>query len=165
MRLSPRSAALVCAVAAFALIGAVAFERRLIATSADPGPANFPALHRLDSRDDALICPKSVCVSAKPDLMPPIFTVSAARLRQKLLAYARGAPGAGEIHTKQGSAQLRFVQRSSPFGAALFIDVLVIARSSEAATLAMYARGAAGSPLAHASDLARLRIWLDAMSN
>lgn len=146
------------------LIGAAVFER-FIGVSADPGLPDFVSLRRLPSRDDALICPKSLCLRAQPDLEPPIFTESALRLREKLEAYARSAPLTDEISEKTTLRRLRFVQRSSIFGEPLFIDILLIPRTNDASTLAMYARGAGPASFDHASDLARLRAWLDALSD
>ena len=135
------------------------------ADAPDPGPPDFARLVRLASADDALICPRSLCLRARADLTPPIFTESAWRLREKLLAYARATPLTDEIRVKRDPARLRFIQRFSTFGQPLYIDILLAARSEDAATVAMYARGAAPNSFDHASDLARLRAWLDALSD
>lgn len=164
MRLARLKAALLLAGCLFAAALGAALWNYLAAAAPDPGPVDFANLRRSSGAPDALVCSKSVCSSAQADIDPPIFTMSAARLREKILAYAGRASLTDRIRPAKPSEELRFVQRNSLFGPPLYIDVLPIARSSGAATVAIYVRGPS-PPFSHKRDLARLRQWLNALAD
>ncbi|MFI5106736.1 MAG: hypothetical protein ACHP79_17570, partial [Terriglobales bacterium] len=65
---------LVATVAAFALIGPERFW--MLFGPPDLGAISFETLKRRSTPNDALACPPDVC-SAKSDLLPPVFAVSA----------------------------------------------------------------------------------------
>ena len=135
----------------------------MLSDPVDPGPVDFANLVRKTPGGDALICPKSLCMHAQPDLEPPIFTSPADRLENRLRVFASRSALIDEIRTKQSGDRLRFVQRSSVFGTPTYIDILIDPRSSGAATVAMYARARSSS--SHARDLSQLRAWLTALAN
>jgi uncharacterized protein (DUF1499 family) len=132
-------------------------------TRDDASPVEFSTLTRRASPNDALICPVNVCPKASADSEPPVFTISAEALRQKVRATALSEARTSEIATGASDATLRFVQRSLLLRYPDIIDVLIVPKSSGASTLAMYSRSLVGR-----SDLgvnrARLERWLGAIS-
>jgi hypothetical protein len=148
-------------VAALALVAAYLWSRPR-SLGPDFAPISFATLVRDPSGGDALICPRSLCLRAEPDLEPPIFTSSAAAVMRALRQHARKRRDVDEVDRRRGgSYQLRLLQRSSVASAPLVIDILVDPVSSGAATVAMYARSL-GRP-DHARMLAELRRWLAAI--
>jgi hypothetical protein len=51
----------------------------------DQGPVRFDTLRRRSWPNDALVCPPGLC-SAKADIVPPLYSVSAEELRRRLAA-------------------------------------------------------------------------------
>jgi uncharacterized protein (DUF1499 family) len=120
-------------------IGAATGTRR------DLGPIDFATLTRRASRNEALACPPEACPEARADVTPPVFTIAATRLREKLLAGIDGEPRLTRL-ADVSDLHLRFVQRSLWLRFPDVVDVLILPRSSGAATLALYSRSAMGGP-------------------
>jgi hypothetical protein len=131
---------------------------RIGGTRQDLGPVDFVTLTRRETHNDSLACPPDDCPQARADVTPPVFTISAARLREKLVAglaqepRLTRLPDASDLH-------LRFVQRSLLVRLPEVIDVLILPRSSGASTLAIYSRSAFGPDIGANRD--RVERWLE----
>ena len=173
-RLSGRRLTLLLAVPAalvllgFAMAGGVEFgiwHRIGLATGVrdDARPVDVPTLERRSTPNDALICPAEFCPRARADAEPAVFTTPAAGLREKLRRAALAEPRTVELDTGDEANRLRFVQRSLLLRYPDVVDVLIVPRSSGAATLAIYSRSLVGR-----SDFgvnrARVERWLEALS-
>jgi hypothetical protein len=137
--------------------------QRWLGETKDPGPVSFSTLVRIESVEDALICPASVCAHASPDLEPPVLTSPADAIEKELIAYARRVKGIDAMARKPTSGFYRFVERPTFFGAPIFVDVMVEPLSSRASTVAIYTRGIGAGD--HAAKLERARAWLRALEN
>ena len=169
--LNRRRGVLLGALAVFLVLGVVAMSLsngsefglwqtigRATGTRQDLGPIDFATLTRRESPNDSLACLPETCPQARADVSPPLFTVSAARLAEKLRTALRNEPRVTEL-APVNDLHLRFLQRSALMRYPDLVDVLIVPRSSGAATLAIYSRSAVGR-----SDLgvnrARIERWL-----
>jgi hypothetical protein len=126
--------------------------------SVDPDPVDFERLNVGQGR--YLICPRDICPGH--DEEPPLFTISAERLMQKLRAVALAEPRLREVALPMPN-QLRFIETSSLLRIETVIDVRIIARSSGASTLAMLGRPA--SPvLDFGATRQRMTRWLEGIA-
>jgi uncharacterized protein (DUF1499 family) len=132
---------------------------RALGTPDDLGAADFPTLTR--RWGDGLLCPPDLCAAAQAPLAPPVFTISAERLTQRLRRVALAEWGLVELPAARPD-HLRFVKRSALLRLPDVIDARIIARSSGAATLALYARPAVGL-LDFGANRRRLERWLQAL--
>jgi uncharacterized protein (DUF1499 family) len=127
-------------------------------TRQDLGPIDFAALTRRSTPNDALACLPEICPQARADVAPPLFTIPAADLREKLRTSLRDESRLTELAAVD-DLHLRFVQRSLLMRFPDIIDVVIVPRSSGVSTLALYSRSAVGR-----SDLgvnrARIERWL-----
>jgi uncharacterized protein (DUF1499 family) len=144
----------------FGLWGGLA---RLIGRADDLGPVSFPTLVRRATPNDALVCPRDLCRTAKADLEAPTIAVPAAELRDRLEAVALAEPRTAALHVGPGARRARFVQKSAAFRFPDVIDAEVVAIDQSHSTLAIYSRSVIGI-----SDLgvnrARLVRWLEALA-
>jgi uncharacterized protein (DUF1499 family) len=118
---------------------------RLAGTRQDLGPVDLPGLTRRATNNDSLVCMPDDCPQARADVTPPVFTIPAARLRDKLLAGLREEAGLTRL-PDVSDLHLRFVQHSHFLRLPDLVDVVVLPRSSGAATLALYSRSGLGGP-------------------
>ena len=132
-------------------------------TPDDSRTVDFANLVRRSSPNDALICPADVCPKAQADFDPPVFTVPADRLRERLHAAARGEARTSELGLGGPVDRLRFVQRSLLLGFPDVIDVLIVTRGSGASTVALYSRSLVGRR-DFGVNRARIERWLAAIS-
>jgi len=142
----------------FGLAAAIVF--RAIGQADDPGPVDFATLE--PAPGSTLICPADLCLAASQALPAPVFTISAERLAAKLRRHALGEVGVEESPV-EGADRLRFVRRSLLLRLPDVIDVRIIARSSGAATLALYGRPLVGA-LDFGANRARMERWIEALS-
>ena len=156
--LNRRRGVLLGALAVFLVLGVVAMS---LSNGSDFGlwqTIGFATLTRRESPNDSLACLPETCPQARADISPPLFTVSATRLAEKLRTALRNEPRVTEL-APVNDLHLRFVQRSALMLYPDLVDVLIVPRSSGAATLAIYSRSAVGR-----SDLgvnrARIERWL-----
>ncbi len=126
----------------------------------DLGPVDFATLAPRSGA--ALYCPPDFCPAAEGALPAPVFTISAERLAAKLRRYAQGDVGVEELPA-EGPDHLRFIHRSLILRLPDVIDARIVARSSGAATLALYSRPAMGA-LDFGSGRARMERWIEALS-
>jgi len=125
---------------------------------ADLGPVAFETLRRRSTPNDALACPAGVC-SAKIDIVPPVYAVSAADLARAFDKAIASEPRLMLVDSSGQSASRRYIQRSRLLGFPDTIVVRFIALAGGHATLALYSRSQLGK-----GDLgvnrARIARWL-----
>lgn len=129
----------------------------------DAGPVDFAQVRRRSSPNDALICPADRCPLAKPDVEPPVFTIAASRLAEKIRDVALAEPRVERLDDGSVAGSMRFVQRSALMHFPDIVDVTIVPLTAGASTLAMYSRSLVGR-----SDIGvnrqRLERWLAALS-
>lgn len=132
-------------------------------TPDDSRPADFAQLERRTSPNDALICPAGICPRAAADIEPPVYTIPAERLREKLRTAALKEPRVQELRSDPEPNRLRFVQRSALLRYPDVIDVLVVPHGNGASTLAIWSRSLVGRR-DFGVNRARVERWLEALS-
>jgi uncharacterized protein (DUF1499 family) len=115
----------------------------LIFGNPDLGAVDFRSLVRRTQPNDALICPRDHCPSAVVDREPPVWPVAAERLRSIVSAVARGQPGT-TILEERGAQQMRYLVRSRLLRFPDTVNVEVVGRGENRATLALYSRSQIG---------------------
>jgi uncharacterized protein (DUF1499 family) len=123
---------------------------------------DFATLTRRSSPNDALICPPDLCLKARIDIVPPVYPVSAQRLRAIVAEVAEGEPRtlpASGNALSDDSDQDRYGARSRIFHFPDTIDVKIIPRGEASATLALYSRSQIGY-WDFGVNRARLERWL-----
>ena len=132
---------------------------RTFGQAPDTGPVDFAALTPVAGA--GLFCPANLCPAAAQAQASPVFTISADRLAAKLRRHALGGVGVEEIATGD-PLRLRFIRRSLLLRLPEVFDAEIVARSSGAASLALY-----GRPLVPALDFgaarARTERWMEAL--
>jgi uncharacterized protein (DUF1499 family) len=129
----------------------------LVFGNPDLGRVDFPTLVRRSQPNDALICLSELCPKASVDREPPVFPVSAARLRAIVSEMARAQP-ATTILDDRGT-QSRYLVRSRLFGFPDTVNVEVFDRGSAHSTIALYSRSQVGRT-DFGVNLRRLDRWL-----
>ena len=110
--------------------------------SPDLGPVDFAVLKRRPTPNDALICPRDVCLQARPDAEPPIFPVPGLRLRSLVSEVALSQPGTTLL--EKGPEQDRYLVRTRLMRFPDTVVVQVFDRGQDASTLALYSRSQIG---------------------
>ena len=151
---------LVAMVAAFVLIGP---ERVwMLFGPPDLGAISFETLKRRSTPNDALACPPDVC-SAKSDLLPPVFAVSAMNLRLAFSKVIASEDRVVLVEATDEDTSERYIQRSRLMGFPDTIVVRFFERPAGQSTLALYSRSQLGM-----GDLgvnrARIERWLEKLS-
>jgi uncharacterized protein (DUF1499 family) len=122
----------------------------------------FATLTRRSSPNDALVCPPDLCVKARIDIVPPVYAVSAQRLRAIVAEVAEGEPRTlpswRNDHSDDGD-QDQYGARSRLLRFPDTIDVKLIPRGEDSATLALYSRSQIGY-WDFGVNRARLERWL-----
>ncbi len=154
------AAALLMALATPAPLGFWERVGRPFGQALDLGPVDFATL--TPPPGTALICPADICPAASQAIPSPVFTISAERLATKLRRYALGEVGVEEAPADE-PGRLRFVHRSLLLRLPEVIDARIVARSSGAASVALYARPVIGA-LDFGASRARMERWMEALS-
>jgi uncharacterized protein (DUF1499 family) len=110
----------------------------------DLGYVDFQTLERRAAPNDALACPPDLCAHARPDIVPPIYPVSGERLRRIAAEAALTDPDTQPVFAARWEDHDRYLARSRTLRFPDTIDVLVIVRSENRATLALYSRSQIG---------------------
>jgi uncharacterized protein (DUF1499 family) len=108
----------------------------------DLGNVDFATLRRRVSPNDALACPTEFCPQARPDFEPPVFPLPAPRLRAIVSEVASARPDT--ILVQSGPEQDRYLVRTRLMRFPDTVNVMVIPRSENASTLALYSRSQIG---------------------
>lgn len=123
----------------------------------DLGAADFAALRRRRTANDALACPDGFCPAARPNLVAPVFPVPPECLRALLAEAALAEPGAVRLPAAEGRD--RFLVRTRFLRFPDTVDAQVLAAGAGGATLALYSRSRIGG-YDFGANPARLRRWL-----
>jgi len=111
--------------------------------SPDLGPVEFATIRRRSTPNDALICPRDICLQAQPDAEPPVFPVPAARLRSLVSEVALAEPGTSLLD--RGPEQDRYLVRTRLMRFPDTVVIQVMERGEMRSTLALYSRSQVGS--------------------
>lgn len=126
----------------------------------DVSPVTFQTLIRSRFPNDALACPPRMC-SAKADIDPPVFGLTAAELRAAFTKVIAAEPNV-EVISVAGSQDI-YIQRSRVLGFPDVVFVSCIDLPGGRSSLAIYSRSVFGR-----SDLsvnrARVERWLTRLS-
>ena len=123
---------------------------------------HFATLTRRSSSNDALACPPDVCRQARIDIVPPVYPVSAERLRAIVAEVAEGEPRtlpASANSFPDENDQDRYGARSRILHFPDTINVETIPRGENSSTLAIYSRSQIGY-WDFGVNRARLERWL-----
>jgi uncharacterized protein (DUF1499 family) len=110
---------------------------------ADLGPVNFETLKRRTSPNDSLACPPNIC-TAKSDIAPPIFAVSAPELRKAFAKVIASEPRVEQVATDDSGFTQRYVQRTKIMRFPDTIAVRFIDLGDGRSTIALYSRSQLG---------------------
>jgi uncharacterized protein (DUF1499 family) len=128
----------------------------------DLGDISFETLQRRSTPNDALACPTELC-SAKSDILPPLFSVSAGDLQ---LAFSKVIASEQRV-TKVAAATQdkteRYIQRSRLMGFPDTIVVQFLERPEGRSTLALYSRSQLGRG-DFGVNRARIERWLEKLA-
>lgn len=129
----------------------------------DLGPVDVASLRRMPSRSDALACAPDICPLARPDAVPPDFSVPGARLREIVRAVAERQPRTALVFTDRWGEQDRYVARTAWLRCPDTIVAEIVGRGEGRSSLALYIRSQAGCPVP-ATSRERLTRWLDGIA-
>ena len=159
------------ALAAFALLVLVAVAGFFIAgpdriwalaSSPDLGPVDFETLARRKSPNDSLACPPGTC-TAKSDIVPPIFAVSAPELQKAFAKMLASEPRIEQVGRDEDGFTQRYIQRSRLMRFPDTIVVQFIDLGDGRSTLALYSRSQLGEG-DFGVNRARIERWLDKLA-
>jgi uncharacterized protein (DUF1499 family) len=129
----------------------------------DLGAVDFETLVRRSRPNDALACPQDLCRTARPDIVPPLYPVSAERLREIVAGIAREDPETQIVYSARWEEQDRYVARTRLMRFPDTINVRIVPVAADASTIAIYSRSQIGY-----SDWGvnrkRIERWLDAIA-
>jgi uncharacterized protein (DUF1499 family) len=156
----------VVAIAAIAILAAffIAGPERIWGLFGPPdlGPVNFETLKRRSSPNDSLACPQDIC-TAKIDVTPPVFAVSAPELEKAFGKVIASEPRVEQVASDDGGLTQRYVQRTKIMRFPDTIVVRFIDLGDGRSTIALYSRSQLGE-----SDFgvnhARVERWLEKLS-
>lgn len=154
------AAAAIAILAAFLIVG----PDRIWALfgPADLGPVNFETLKRRTSPNDSLACPQNIC-SAKSDVTPPIFAVSAPELEEAFAKVIASERNVEQVSANDSGFAQRYVQRTKIMRFPDTVVVRFIDLGDGRSTIALYSRSQLGE-----SDFgvnrARIERWLEKLS-
>ena len=124
---------------------------------------DFATLTRRSSPNDALACPPDVCPKARIDIVPPVYPVSAERLRAIVAEVAQEEPRTLSTWANSfpdDGDQDRYGTRSRILRFPDTVNVKIIPRGENGATLALYSRSQIGY-WDFGVNRARLERWLE----
>ena len=154
------AAAAIAALAVFFIVG----PERIWAFfgPADLGPVTFETIKRRSSPNDLLACPQNIC-TAKSDVIPPIFALSAPELAKVFATVIASEPSVEQVAFEDGGLTQRYVQRTKIMRFPDTIVVRFIDLGDGRSTIALYSRSQLGE-----SDFgvnrARIERWLEKLS-
>jgi uncharacterized protein (DUF1499 family) len=131
----------------------------LIFGNPDLGAVDFQNLVRRTQPNDALICPPDHCPNAGLDLEPPVWPVEAEHLRSIVSAVACEQPGTTSLE-ERGDRQMRYLVRSRLLRFPDTVNVEVVGRGENRATLALYSRSQIGRT-DFGTNRRRLERWVE----
>jgi uncharacterized protein (DUF1499 family) len=128
----------------------------------DLGAISFETLKRRSTPNDALACPTDLC-SAKSDIIPPLFSVSASELQCAFGNVIASEERVTKVEAADRDRTERYIQRSRLMGFPDTIVVQFFERPGGRSTLALYSRSQMGK-----SDFgvnrARIARWLEKLT-
>ncbi len=129
---------------------------------ADLGPVTFETLKRRASPNDSLACPESLC-TAKSDMTPPVFAVSAPDLQKAFAKVVAAEPSVEQVGSDDAGFTQRYVQRTKIMRFPDTIVVRFIDLGEGRSTIALYSRSKLGE-----SDFgvnrARIERWIEKLA-
>lgn len=126
---------------------------------ADQGRTVFKTMKRSNLPNNSLICPEGFCNTATPEILAPVFSVSADTLRDLLRASLKSEKRLERVHTNDPAMRERYVQRSELFRFPDTIQVEYIALTAQTSTIALFSQSQIGFSDAQINKK-RLKRWL-----
>jgi uncharacterized protein (DUF1499 family) len=126
---------------------------------ADLGPVNFETLKRRSSPNDSLACPPGIC-TAKSDVAPPVFAVSAPELKKAFAKAIATEPLVEQVALDEGGLTVRYVQRTKIMRFPDTVVVRFIDLGDGRSTIALYSRSQLGEG-DFGVNRARIERWLE----
>lgn len=150
-----------CAILGAAIFYLVGRESTLAAIfgPADQGRTVFRTLERSNKPNNVLICPEKFCDNAIPEIVSPVFALSADVLRDKMRNSLQNELLLERVHTNDPAMRERYVQRSAVFRFPDTIQVEYIPIGANQSTIALYSRSQIGFSDFQANRI-RLKRWL-----
>lgn len=132
----------------------------LVAGPADGGSVDFALLRT--SGNSYLLCPKSLCIAAEPDMEPPVYALPADALRAALLTGLDPEENLSPPLVESPLSE-RYVQRTAVLRLPDAVAVRYLPVSEDSSTLAIYSRSLV--PLgARERNRERVERWLAKLS-
>ncbi|MCF6322542.1 MAG: DUF1499 domain-containing protein [Rhizobiaceae bacterium] len=131
----------------------------MILGPADQGRTDFKTLKRSNLPNNSLICPENHCENAIPEIVAPVFSVSADGLRERLRASLVSEKRLERVHTNDPAMRERYVQRSNLFRFADTIQVEYIPLGTDRSTIALFSSAQVGLSDGQVNRK-RLKRWL-----
>lgn len=148
-------------VLAFMTLG----EARFWSLVGDPdlGTVKIETVQRRTSPNDALACPKEICVS-RVDLTPATYAMPAAALRAAFAKVVASEPKVTLVEKNNAEMTDRYIQRSAVLGFPDTIVVKFLDLSDGQSTLALYSRSRFGES-DFGANKARIERWLEKLAS
>jgi uncharacterized protein (DUF1499 family) len=124
----------------------------------DLGPVNFETLKRRTSPNDALACPPQLC-TARSDIAPPVFAVSAPELAQAFAKAVATEPLVEMVASDDKGFSARYIQRTRVMRFPDTVNVRFIDLGEGRSTIALYSRSQLGES-DFGENRARIQRWL-----
>ena len=129
---------------------------------ADLGAVTFETLKRRSSPNDSLACPQNIC-TAKSDVTPPTFALSAPELAKVFAKVIVSEPNVEQVALDDGGLTQRYVQRTKIMRFPDTIVVRFIDLGDGRSTIALYSRSQLGEA-DFGVNRARIERWLEKLS-
>ena len=126
---------------------------------ADMGPVQFEELTKGPRPNQALVCPKGVCLDKDRDIVSPVYALSALQLRDVLLNALQKEEGLERVDDGSDPLALRFVARTRRLQFPDTVRVRFYNLNDDSATIAIYSQSQIGRS-DFGVNLARVRRWL-----
>jgi len=130
-----------------------------LAGAPDLGIVEFEGLGKHSSPNQALICPDGVCKDEDRDLASPLYSVSAAQLRARMIEAVAQADDIERLDDDSDPLRLRYLARSRLMRFPDTVDMAFYNMGDDRSTLAIYSRAQIGKSDLGA-NMARVKKWL-----
>ena len=128
----------------------------------DLGGVSFETLQRRSTPNDALACPTELC-SAKSDIVPALFSVSAGDLQLAFSRVIASEERVTKVEANDSDRTERYIQRTRLMGFPDTIVVRFLERPEGRSTLALYSRSQLGRG-DFGVNRGRIERWLDKLA-
>lgn len=125
-------------------------------------PVDFATLKKTWTPNQVLVCPQDFCKVEAPDIVSPVYSVSAEVLEEKVGIALRGQPRTVQVGDDRARHQIVLVQRTEIVGFPDTIFVQFIPLADGRSTFALYSRSNYGIR-DRGVNAARVDLWMKAI--